>query len=126
MKIAVMSTLAGPEGIVPDSFETSPAMLIVETDDASVSTVVVSARPRDYVDKIIETWCEAVVCGVHIGQECFDHIADASITRYDGAGLNVIEAAMKADRGTLPIIPEYEGGPGCGGGGGECGDGHCH
>lgn len=126
MKIAVTSTLPSPEGRVPDTFETAPALLIVETDDGSVATIVVSSRPKDYVDKIIETWCEAVVCGVHIGKECFDPIADASITRYDGAGLGVIEAAMKADRGLLPIIPEYEGGPGCGGGGGECGEGHCH
>lgn len=126
MKIAVMSTLPSPEGVVPDTFETSPALLIVETDDGSIGTIVCSSKPGDYVNKIIETWCEAVVCGVHIGQECFDPIADESITRYDGAGLNVIEAAMKADRGLLPIIPEYEGGPGCGGGGGECGEGHCH
>ena len=126
MKIAVMSSLPSPEGIVPDTFETAPALLIVETDDNSISTIVCSSKPKDYVDKIIETWCEAVVTGVHIGKECFDPIADESITRYDGAGLNVLVAARKADRGLLPIIPEYEGGPGCGGGGGECGDGHCH
>ena len=126
MKIAVMSTLPTPGGIVPDTFESSPAMLIVETDDCSVGTVVVSSKPRDYVDKIVETWCEAVVCGVHITQECFDPIADAGVTRYDGTGLNVIEAAMKADRGTLTIIPDFEGGSGCSGGTGECGEGHCH
>ncbi len=126
MLIAVMSTLPSPDGVVHDTFETAPALLIVETDDLSVGTIVVSGKPKDYVDKIVETWCEAVVCGVHISQECFDPIADASITRYDGTGLNVIEAAVKADRGLLPIIPDYEGGPGCSGGGGECGDGHCH
>lgn len=124
MKIAVMSTLPGPEGIVPDTFETSPALLIIETDDGSILEVLQSNQPMDYTRKIIESWSEAVVCGIHIGQECFDPIADESITRYDGAGLNVLVAAQKADRGLLPIIPEYEGGPGCGGGG-SCED-HCH
>ena len=121
-----MSTLPPLEGIVPDTFETAPAMLIVETDDGSICCVMENCTPAQYVKKIVDTWCEAVVCGVHIGKEAFDPIADASITRYDGTGLNVIEAAVKADRGLLPIIPDYEGGPGCSGGGGECGDGHCH
>lgn len=124
MKIAVMSTLPNLEGVVPERFETSPALLIIETDDGSICEVLESKEPMDYVDKIVETWCEAVVCGVHIGQKCFDPIADESITRYDGAGENVLIAAKKADRGLLPIIPEYEGGPGCGGGGGD--ESHCH
>lgn len=125
MKIAVMSTLPTLEGFVPDTFESSPALLIIETDDGSICEVIQSKNPMDYTRKIIDSWCEAVVCGVHIGQECFDPIADESITRYDGAGENVLIAAKKADRGLLPIIPEYEGGPGCGGGG-SCDDGHCH
>lgn len=126
MLIAVMSTLPNPGGVVPDTFETAPALLIVETDDGSIRSVMMSGRPKDYVDAIVKLWPEAMVCGIHIGKDSFEPIADASITRYDGTGLNVMEAAMKADRGLLPIIPEYEGGPGCGGGGGECGDGHCH
>lgn len=126
MKIAVMSTRPDALGTVPDTFETAPALLIVETDNGSIVEVLQSAEPMDYTNKIVEAWVEAVVCGVHIGQRCFDPIADESITRYDGAGLNVIIAARMADKGNLPIIPEYEGGPGCDGGGGECGEGHCH
>ena len=126
MKIAVMSTLPSLEGVVPDTFETAPAMLIVETDDGSICCVMENCTPAQYVKKIVDTWCEAVVCGVHIGKEAFDPIADASITRYNGAGLDILTAARKADRGLIPIIPEYEGGPGCGGGGGSCDDNHCH
>jgi len=126
MIIAVMSNLPSPDGIVPDTFETAPALLIVETDDCSIGTIVMSGKPKDYVDRIVKLWPEALVCGPHITKECFEPIADASITRYDGTGLNVIEAAVKADRGLLPIIADYEGGTGCGGGTGECGDGHCH
>lgn len=126
MLIAVMSTLPSGEGVVPDTFETSPALLMVETDDGSIRSVVMSSKPKDYVDRIVKLWPEAIVCGPHIGKDSFEPIADASITRYDGTGLNVLQAAMKADRGLLPIIPDYEGGTGCSGGTGECGDGHCH
>ena len=126
MKIAVMSSSPNLKGTVPECFESSPAMLIIETDDGSICEILESKEPMDYVDKIMETWCEAVVCGVHISQRCFEPIADESITRYDGAGENVLVAAKKADRGLLPIIPEYEGGPGCSGGGGSCDEAHCH
>ena len=83
MLIAVMSSLPSPDGVVPDTFETSPAMLMVETEDGSVGTVIVSGRPKDYVDKIVETWCEAVVCGEHIGKECFDRI-ERHRSRHEG------------------------------------------
>ena len=124
MKIAVMSTLPNLDGVVTDTFETSPALLIIETDDGSICSVTQSSDPMEYSKKIVDSWCEAVVCGVHIGKECFEPIADACITRYDGAGLNVLVAARKADRGVIPIIPEYEGGPGCSGG--SCDEGDCH
>ena len=67
-----------------------------------------------------ESFCEAVVCSKHIGKECFEPIADAGVTRYDGTGLGVIAAAHGAEDGTLPLIPDYEGGTGCGSGTGEC------
>ena len=74
----------------------------------------------DYAKQIAGSFCEAVVCSGHIGKDCFDPIANAGVTRYDGAGRNVLDAALAAEAGTLPLIPEYEGGPGCGSGTGEC------
>ena len=125
MKIAVTSTKPGLDGIVPDTFETAPALLVIETDNGSICSCDVSPRPMDYVDRIVRERLEAVVCGEHIGKECFNPIADACVTRYNGAGLNVLDAAVKADRNRLPIIPEYEGGPGCSAGTGNCEDGSC-
>lgn len=126
MLIAVMSDRADLTGHVPDRFEESPALLLIETDGGRLVHAWSGESPADYVKRIIASFCEAVVCGCHIGKECFDPIADESITRYDGTGLEVLAAAYGADRGTLPIIPEYEGGPGCASGTGSCDCGHDH
>ena len=126
MLIAVMSDRADLSGTVPDRFETSPALLFIETDTDAVARAETGADAIAYSKMIADSFCEAMVCGEHIGQECFDPIADAGVTRYAGAGLGVLAAAHAAERGTLPLIPEYEGGPGCGSGTGSCDCGHDH
>lgn len=122
MLIAVMSDRPDLQGRVPERFEDAAALLIVETDVPAVVENYAGEAPGAYARRIVASGSEAVVCGPHIGQECFTPIADAGVTRYAGAGLEILAAARQADIGTLPIIPEYEGGPGCGSGAGECGD----
>ena len=124
MLIAVMSDRAELGGCVPDRFETSPALLLVETDGDRLVKAFSGASAAEYAQTIVESGCEAVVCGCHIGRDCFDPIADACVTRYDGQGLDVLSAARGAEGGTLPLIPEYEGGPGCAPGTGECSHDH--
>ena len=126
MLIAVMSDRAALGGIVPDRFETSPALLFIETDDERLVRAESGASAPEFVKMIVESGCEAVVCSAHIGKDCFNPIADACVTRYDGSGLDVLAAAHAAERGTLPLIPEYEGGPGCASGTGDCDCGHDH
>ena len=126
MLIAVMSDKDTLNGVVPDCFETSPALLFIETDGDRLVSAYTGASAMDHAQRIVQSGCEAVVCGVHIGKECFTPIADACVTRYDGGGLGVLAAAHGAERGTLPLIPEYEGGPGCGSGTGACDCGHDH
>ena len=124
MLIAVMSDRPTLDGCVPDRFEESPVLLFIETDADRLTEAFSGEDAAAYVRRIAESFCEAVVCSAHIGKDCFDPIADAGVTRYDGAGLNVLAAAKAADRGTLPLIPEYEGGPGCASGTGSCDCGH--
>lgn len=120
MLIAVMSDRPDLAGAVPDRFETSPALLFVETEGDKLVRAETGKPAAEYAGLIAESFCEAVVCGEHIGKDCFEPIADAGVTRYVGSGLNVMAAAHAAEAGTLPLIPEYEGGPGCGSGKGEC------
>ena len=122
MLIAVMSDRPDLQGRVPERFEDAAALLIVETDQDAVVMSFSGETPEVYAGKVVESGSEAVVCGPHIGKECFTPIADACVTRYAGAGLEILAAAKQADIGTLPLIPEYEGGPGCGSGASECGD----
>lgn len=125
MKLAVMSDRASLEGKVPDTFETSPVLLIWETDVGGIVCAMENLPPEEMAKKTVEYGCEAVITGPHIGRECFNIIAGACVTRYDGAGLGVSDAARRGDEGSLRIIPEYEGGPGCTAGHGSCEDNGC-
>ena len=122
VKIAVMSDRADRTGTVPDTFEKSPVLLVVETDDGTIAGVSEGKTAEAFAEEIAASRWEAVVCGPHIGRECFEPIADACVTRYNGAGLPVLQAALAADRGRLPLIPDFEGGTGCGSGTGTCGE----
>ena len=124
MLIAVMSDRADCTGCVPDRFETSPVLLFIETEGGRLLRAETGASAVQFAEMIAASGCEAVVCGRHITQACFDPIADACVTRYEGGGMNVLDAAVGAERGTLPLIPEYEGGPGCSSGTGSCDCGH--
>ena len=125
MKIAVLSDKNHLQGRVPDTFETSPYVLVVETDDGTLRSTKKCTAPEGLVRAVLASHCEAVVCGLHIGKACFDPIADEGITRYEGSRLDILTAAQLAECNQLPLIREYEGGPGCSGGTGSCEDGHC-
>ncbi|MCQ2406054.1 MAG: hypothetical protein MJ067_02415 [Oscillospiraceae bacterium] len=118
----ICSTSTHPDsfGIVPEVFEEAPYLLIFETDDGSLKKVCSRAKGADFSKETVDCYAEAIVMGEHIGKEAFSPIADASITRYNGAGRRVFEAVQLAVYNRLPIIKEYLGGPGCEGGGGDC------
>ena len=120
MLIAVMSDRPDLAGTVPDRFEVSPALLFIETEGDKLVRAEQGKAAEDYAKLIAESFCEAVACAKHIGKDCFEPIADAGVTRYDGAGLGILAAAHGAEDGTLPLIPDFEGGTGCGSGTGEC------
>ena len=124
MLIGVMATKPELDGKVPGTFEISPCVAVVETDNNSIVSFQKSNDPMALVRHIIVSNCEAIVCGPHITQRHFDPIADAQITRYEGEGLTVIEAAKSAEMSILPVLVEYEGGPGCIPGGGDCSEAH--
>ena len=126
MKIAVMSDRPDIQGRVPARFEDAAALLVVETDNDSLCSVTAGETPERYAALVAASGCEAVVSGGRIGKDCFEPIADACVTRYDGTGLDVLTAAKRAERGTLDIVPDYEGGHGCGSNGGSCDCGHDH
>ena len=56
MLIAVMSDRPAPDGQVPDRFETSPALLFIETDGKQLVRAETGAAAEDFA-KMIGRFC---------------------------------------------------------------------
>ena len=125
MKLAIMSDKIGPGARVPEIFEASGALFIWETDDDTLPVQMQNKYVSEYIETIRKYKCEAVVCGKTITKESFEAFAADSITRYNGGGMPVPEAAEKALYNRLPLVTDFTGGTGCGAGTGSCEDGDC-
>ncbi len=114
MHIAVVADGPGLDAVVSPAFEAGSWLIVVDTDnDAIVATMEKSdAEGLGFAQAAVDTDCEAVVCGV-IEEKAFILLADACITRYDGAGLPARAAVQGAVDNTLPYLRDYEGGSGC-------------
>ncbi len=112
MLIAVTTTGTSLESAVSEAFERCHAALIVETDDMSFRAVPNTGDIPALTDEIIAADCEAVITGA-FSLETFNAIADAMITRYDGAGMTAAEAFDRMDKNTLGYIKNADGSDTC-------------
>lgn len=114
MLIAVAANGANSNATVPENYEESSHLLIVETDKNAIITVYTRKDEEGlyFANKTIQHDCEAIACG-QMQKEGFEKIAAASVTRYYASGLPVLEAARGALDNVLPLIVDYEGGTGC-------------
>ena len=113
MLIAVTTAGSGLNAVVPESFEQSAELLIIETDS---DTVIATYERRDgeglfFAEQTIAHDCEAIVCG-KLQSRGFEVIASNNITRYYGAGLPAVQAAHAAEDDQLPLTTYPEGGNG--------------
>lgn len=107
MKIAIAANGATLENLIPDTFEESAFLLIVETDDGSFEAFknpegqgsIGMAMTRE----ILKQDCEAVICG-SIEKEAFEELAAAQITRYMGATHRATDVLKLMDEYKLDII----------------------
>ncbi len=115
MLIAVTADKRELTAQVPESYEESRCLLLVETDDDTVQAAYDAADPEGlfFAEQTIAHDCEAIVCG-KMRKPGFEAIASNNITRYYGAGLPVLEAAHAAEDNHLPLTTDYIGGSGCG------------
>lgn len=107
MKIAVAANGNTLEDMIPDTFEESAFLLIVETDDGTYEAF---KNPEGrggagmaMTREILKQDCEAVICGV-IEKEAFEELAAAQITRYMGANRSAADALNLMDTYKLDII----------------------
>ena len=116
MKVSVAVKRA--ENLVPDRFSEADELRIVDVDNMFVveSFCVDNPEGRDaaFAKKTIEWDCEAIICG-QMDKAAFEIVADACVTRYLGTGHETMEAVEMMQAYKLPLIREYDGGPGCGG-----------
>lgn len=115
MLIAVAASGYDLNAVVPETYEESRYLLIVETDRNTIITVY-KQRDEDglfFADKVLQHDCEALACG-RMQKVGFEKVANGSVTRYYASGCTIMEAAFGALENKLPYIVDFEGGTGCG------------
>jgi predicted Fe-Mo cluster-binding NifX family protein len=107
MKIAVAANGSTLEDLVPDAFEESPYLLIVETDDGSFE---VYRNPEGQggaglamTREIMKRDCEALISG-SIEKPAFQELMIAQVTRYLAANCSAAEALRLMDANQLDFI----------------------
>ena len=99
MRIAVA---AGP-ATVPATLEESTRLLVLETEDGAVLAERPGPDPLGFAELALQYDCEAVVCGKITDPATFERLTENGVTRYCAAGLAPLDAARKAEAGSLPI-----------------------
>lgn len=115
MLIAVAANGRDAGALIPERFEESRNLLIVETEGDAIEAVY-DARDAEglfFAEQTLYHDCEAIVCG-RLEKPGFEALASNSVTRYYGAGLPAVEAARAARDNLLPLTTDHVGGSGCG------------
>ena len=123
MRIGITTDNTGLESIVSDKFADCKYLLIVNMNDYAfcnevdiVGVTVIKNKEHDsgfgIVQELIDFDCEAVITG-KLEQAIFDKIADACITRFNGAGYQASVALERMERSELNLIRNIEGTDGC-------------
>jgi predicted Fe-Mo cluster-binding NifX family protein len=107
MKIAVAAKGSTLEDMIPDTFEESAFLLIVETDDGSYEAFknpeVEGGAGLGMTREILKHDCEALISG-SIGKPAFQELMIAQVTRYLGANCSATEALRLMDANQLDFI----------------------
>jgi predicted Fe-Mo cluster-binding NifX family protein len=107
MKIAIAANGNTLEALIPDTFEESAFLLIVETDDGSYEAF---KNPQSkgsaglaMIKEILKHDCEALISGT-IEKQAFDKLMTAQVTRYLGANCKATDALRLMDENRLDFI----------------------
>jgi predicted Fe-Mo cluster-binding NifX family protein len=105
MKVAVTAEGRALSSKVYEAFESSPYLIIFETDDESYEVY-----EENFTDNMIKNECEVLITGT-IEAPSFEIIAENHITRLVGTSHEVKEAIILMDRYQLSYIKGYNGEP---------------
>ncbi|WKY47847.1 NifB/NifX family molybdenum-iron cluster-binding protein [Eubacteriaceae bacterium ES3] len=110
MKIAVTSSGKTLDDQVTKEFEKAAYLLIIETDNLSLSVFEGHGDGLELAGQIKEYDCEGVITG-EIEEDSFYALADEGITRFKGDGMAVGEALDKMEKRQLEYLRDYKGAP---------------
>jgi len=125
MSIIISVAAAGPgiEDKIPATLDEAQYLIIFDAEKLELLKVIeTDTDERDifFARKTVEENCEAILCG-DILEEAFEILAGAGVTRYLASGESAGKAVELMNEYRLPLICDYQGGPGCGGHShGEC------
>lgn len=97
------------DAMIPDTLEQAKGILIF---DCEAEKPIPQFYAGQWAKAMIDTQCEALLCGFIYNAPLFEAIADAGITRYFAAGYTVREAVEAMDARQLGMIRDYVGSPG--------------
>ena len=107
MKIAIAANGSTLQNLVPDTFEESAFLLIVETDDGSYEAFknpeVEGSAGLAMTREILKHDCEALISG-SIEKQAFEVLMKAQVTRYMGANCRAADALRLMDVNQLDFI----------------------
>ena len=114
MKIAVAADAAGMTGMISSRLSEAKALLIIGMDDNPESAEIIKSMSNSSVASMAEAAvaenCEAIISG-GLEMEAFIILADAQVTRYNGAGMTVIEGLRKMQDKSLGCFTRHENEP---------------
>ena len=113
MNIAVAADGKTLDSKISEEFKKCSYLLIVNMDDLSVTALKNDNSAEDLAGEILKYDCEALITG-KIEPKAFDILADASVTRYLGAGRPAQDALGLMEKNSLELIRNYDGSEGCG------------
>lgn len=123
MKIGIAANGSSLNSIVADRFADCIYLLVVDIKDhlagdtVGISSVTVIKNEEGdsgirLAEELVKYDCEAVITG-DLVPYIFDFIADACITRYNGAGYPALTALELMERRELKLIRNLEGTDNC-------------
>ena len=119
LKVAVAAFGPALDQLVPERFEDTVCLLIVDAETDAILDVVEGtgeeplAQSLFFSQKVADFDCEAILCG-ELEQQAFAVLAEENcITRYLASGLGVQESIHLMNAYALPLITDYVGGSGC-------------
>ena len=119
LKIAASASGATVDCNIPPLFEEATHLLIIDAETDVLLDIVdggflePAERSLFFARKVVESDCEALLCG-ELEPEPFAVLAEENcVTRYLGAEYSVLDAISKMNGYDLTLITDFIGGTGC-------------